>query len=316
MRIKHHLLQGFFISLILIVTGQILITTTKQLKLNTITYGFFILVPLFLFLGILYLDTDIVTPWKAKFKKIDAEDGITFSIGLIQYCVQIFIVILAYILRYLIYFPSFWLSKKILPNKYSIKIANHHRQFTHTLFGISFSTIFLFILLNVFAFLLYKHNYSWIIFRTNLITVSFLTLGFLLGEIIHLLQDAYSGNNNEDYALIPLYPFNTDIKIYGKYNSWDNENTADKIMSLFVFLFFATIYFPLYFIYTHAPNQLKEIIVLIFIVSVLLLIYCSFGIIYNVILKIKDKKIYLKNTLIKIIVGIIIINLLIYILFL
>lgn len=317
MRVKHHLLQSFFISLILIFSGVVLVANIPLLKSNLLATGFFVIAPLFLFFGTLYLDVDITGPWKLKFRNrknyniiTDIWDGICwfFKLGLI---------IIAYFFRWIIYYPSFWICKQILPKKYSNKITDNHRQFTHTLIGILVSAIFVFILLNLVGYILDKHNYSYLIFKTNLLLALFLSVGFLIGEILHLLQDAYSGNNNEDYALIPLFPFNSQIKIYGNYNSWDKNNNYDKIMSLILFFILGFLTYIAYkFIYTINSKTTGVILFYGFILSILLLIYCSFGIIYNVILKIKDKKIYLKNTLIKIIVGIIIINLLIYILFL
>jgi len=316
MRVKQHVIQGFFISLIFAFTARFMMLGGSNKNLAILHLSeFFCVASVFILLGVIYLDVDVKAAWKIRKKKRDYSSIFTDIWDALSWVCQLILFVIAYSLRFAVYYPAYWITKKILPDKYVQKIENKHRSFTHNFLGIFISAIVFFIIINFLIFLISKNNYSMTSFLSSLLFSFSVMIGFIMGAIIHLMQDSYAGHDKEEFALTPLSPFNLDIKLYGNYSSWDDLNSHDKRMSVFIFLLLFLSPVLSLLILMHSIFGLGIVILLIFNLSLLSIIFLAYGIKFDVKIKIKDKITRLTSLFIKIIVGLAVLNLLLYIFF-
>jgi len=306
MKINQHIIQGFFISLILIITtNKITLSHFSKITPENLAFYFvFILSPFFILLGSIYPDSDIRKPWKIKTRNI-------FSLFF-----SLLKIILVYPLRWLVYYPSYWIIKSLMPDKFRYQIKNEHHNTTHTLIGIGTASLIIFTIANFLFFLLKKHTYSKDMFILGLIISISISIGFIIGCLIHFIQDAYSGNGNSKYGISPFQPFN-ETKFYGNYSSFFNMNSKDKIMSVLIFLLLLLIPWGSEYIYKMSSSVLiGTFIFIIFVISLLIIIFSAYGIEFDMRLHKKNYEKPLKKLFVITIVASILINLIMYIIFL
>jgi len=296
MRGHHHFLQGTILAFIFFFV--IVLTIGKG---ETYLESILIVIPLFIFLGSIYPDTD---ERNSEIFRLNSRNWFLLIIS-------IFYAIIAYPLRWLIFWPTYYLTKKCLPLKYKQNIQVTHRNFNHSFFGIFMAAMVLFIVLSVINYLFEKDHFTLALIQiTSLLTLT-IVIGFFIGGFLHLLQDVYSMG-----GLFVLFPF-SNLKISGDYSSRDYTDKMDRRITilLFVFLIFCQPIFA--YIITHSPsNSLAIRTVWLVAVSAILIIYLSFGIKYRVIISNWENKVVnLRKFFISAIVILVLLNILNYILF-
>ncbi len=296
MRAIHHLLQGIFIGLILFLTLNVIIGDPLKSFFSVIMISS----PVLMFLGVMYPDTD--EP-KSSFFRIKQGNRLSIFFSGLQ-------LIIIYPLGWFIYWPTYFVLKKFIPNKYKNSIQSTHRNFTHTLVGVFTSTIILSLLIFVFIYLIEKDQYNFIVFLASLLIISVVSIGFFLGTILHIIQDSYS-----KWGLYPFFPFNN-IKICGNFSAFDN-NTKETTMTVLLFIFMIFVQQIVSFIVAHSTSpRAAPIISLIFILSIIFIIFLAFIIKFSVrIENYKNRIIYLKKSAKLMIVILIFLNFINYIIF-
>jgi membrane-bound metal-dependent hydrolase YbcI (DUF457 family) len=217
---------------------------------------------------------------------------------------------LAYPLRWLVYYPTLYILTKILPRKYRYKLRDEHHATTHTLLGTGIATIVLYIMTLFILFLVNKSSYAEDLFELHALIGASVVIGFLIGVIIHFMQDAFS-----KYGITPLEPFNS-LRIYGNYSSWNKLNTKDRTMSTIIFFLLLLIpVYTKYLIKNTATLFTASTLIALFSLSIILIVFLAFGIEFKVKVQSRKKKTRLKKYLVKVLVLIIVLNLVGYIFF-
>ncbi len=303
MRVNQHITQGFFISLILGLTVYFI--TLNHVTRETVPFFLVLLIfPYFILLGSIYPDVDIKESWKVK------------THNKLAFVYSLFKVLIAYPLRWLVYYPSYWTIKKILPQRYTPSIKDEHHNTTHTFLGIGVAFLYLFLWNNFLYFLINKHNYNSAQFVMGILISVGISIGFLVGCLIHFIQDAYSGHGNSAYGISPLKPFKN-ISFYGDYSSYHDMNSRDKVMSILIFLLLLLIPWISDYIYKTAETPIIITTILcIFTLSILVIIFSAYAIEFRMRIRTDHSDRLLKKFFVVTIVAAVLINLGLYIFFL
>lgn len=246
MRIDDHLLQGITILFIFLYATSF-ITEIKDLSfLSFFLFSFAFLI------GLIYPDVDERKCQLFKPRPISKTNTSNSFLANIQTIKNNFfklwslLIPLAYTLRILIYYPSYFLSKKIINGLFpkSIPVTGRHREISHSLFGSFLS--FLFILF--YGFII-SQRYPY-----DLTILLKFACYFFIGSILHLIQDLPIGPSNEssNFTGIRLFfPFsNFSIKgnLSGDY--WSFKDLGASVLSFVLIAILIVNYLTLSKIYS------------------------------------------------------------------